>query len=152
MAHDNGAGQGGHLFRGGIFHAYHIFVAKVFHYYHNKYMEQEKKIFWIGSTYRDLTALPQPVQRHFGFALGFAQNGLTHDSVKPLKGIKGGPVEIVANHDKNTYRAVYTAKIADVIVVLHVFQKKSKRGVATPQQDLDLIRQRLKDAKELLED
>lgn len=58
-------------------------------------------------------------------------------------------MEIISNFDKNTYRAVYAVKIGEVIYVLHCFQKKSKQGIATPKQEIDLIKQRLKDAKQI---
>jgi len=58
-------------------------------------------------------------------------------------------MEIIDRHDTNTYRAVYTVQFADVIYVLHAFQKKSKRGIATAQKDLDLIRRRLAEAQRL---
>jgi phage-related protein len=73
----------------------------------------------------------------------------SHPSAKPLKGFKGaGVVEVVEDFDGDTYRAVYTIKFADVVYVLHSFQKKSKQGIATPKQDMDLIEARLKRAKE----
>jgi phage-related protein len=56
--------------------------------------------------------------------------------------------ELVENHDGKTYRAVYTVKFREVVYVLHAFQKKSKHGIATPKQEIDLIEQRLKRAKE----
>ena len=58
-------------------------------------------------------------------------------------------MEIVDRHDTNTYRAIYTVQYADVIYVLHAFQKKSKRGIATPQKDVELIRRRLAEAQRL---
>jgi phage-related protein len=76
--------------------------------------------------------------------------GETDPAAKPLKGFGGASVmEIVDRHDTNTYRAVYTVQFADVIYVLHAFQKKSKRGISTPQKDLDLIRGRLAEAQRL---
>jgi phage-related protein len=64
--------------------------------------------------------------------------------VKALKGFGGRSVlEIVAPYQTDTYRAVYTVRFHDAIYVLHAFQKKSAHGIATSQQDLDLIRQRL---------
>ena len=69
-------------------------------------------------------------------------------NAKPLKGYQGaGVLEILDHHDGDTYRAVYTVRFAGVVYVLHVFQKKSKRGIATPKQDLDLIESRLKQAE-----
>ena len=102
---------------------------------------------WVGSSRRDLLALPDPVQADFGYALYEAQMGGKHANAKPLKGFKGaGVLEIVENHDGETYRAIYTVKIANDVYVLHVFQKKSKRGIATPKSEIDLIGQRLKAA------
>jgi phage-related protein len=76
--------------------------------------------------------------------------GETDPAAKPLKGFGGASVmEIIDRHDTNTYRAVYTVQFADVIYVLHAFQKKSKRGIATPQKELDLIRRRLAEAQRL---
>jgi phage-related protein len=108
-----------------------------------------KPVEWIGSSLDDLKEFPEEVQQVMGYALYLAQCGEKHDSAKPLKGFKGaGVLEIVEDFDTNTYRAVYTVKIADVIYVLHVFQKKSKHGISTPKQDIELIEARLKRAKE----
>jgi hypothetical protein len=72
------------------------------------------------------------------------------DPCRAAKGFGGARVmEIIDRYDTNTYRAVYTVQFADVIYVLHAFQKKSKRGIATPQKDLDLIRRRLMEAQRL---
>jgi phage-related protein len=84
-----------------------------------------------------------------GYALYIAQCGEKHSSVKPLKGFKGASVlEVVQNFDGDTYRAVYTIKFEKVVYVLHVFQKKSKRKIETPKQDIKTIEARLKRAKE----
>jgi phage-related protein len=98
----------------------------------------------------DLKAFPKRVRSDIGQALYTAQMGETDPAAKPLKGFGGASVmEIVDRHDTNTYRAVYTVQFADVIYVLHAFQKKSKRGISTPQKDLDLIRGRLAEAQRL---
>jgi phage-related protein len=108
-----------------------------------------KTLEWIASSKKDLIAMPDPVQDNFGFALFQAQIREKHDDAKPLKGFKGsGVLEIVDDFDGDTYRAVYTVRFAEVVYVLHVFQKKSKRGIATPKQDIELIEQRLKTAQE----
>jgi phage-related protein len=104
---------------------------------------------WISSTKDDLLDLPKDVQNEIGYALFLAQTGDKHDDAKPLKGFKGaGVLEIVDNFDGNTYRAVYTVNFESAVYVLHVFHKKSKSGIATPQQDIDLIERRLKVAQE----
>jgi phage-related protein len=90
----------------------------------------------------------EPVQKGVGFALWFAQIGDKHPRAKPLRGFGGaGVVEIIEDADGNTYRAVYTVKFADLVYVLHCFQKKSKRGATTPRLDLDLIKSRLRVAE-----
>lgn len=84
-----------------------------------------------------------------GRALMVAQEGGKDLHAKPLKGFGGaGVLEMVDDHDGDTYRAIYTVRFADVVYVLHAFQKKSRRGIATPKQDLDLIRRRLRAAGE----
>ncbi len=108
-----------------------------------------KPVEWIGSSLEDLKDFPEEVQQNVGYALYVAQCGDKHLSAKPLKGFKGaGMVEVVEDFDGDTYRAVYTTKLAGVVYVLHSFQKKSKQGIATPKQDMDLIETRLKRAKE----
>jgi phage-related protein len=108
-----------------------------------------KPLYWVGSSKEDLCAFPRDVRRNIGYALYFAQAGDKHPSAKPLKGFHGaGVLEIVEDHDGNTYRAVYTIKLADVVYVLHVFQKKAKKGIATPQKEINLIKNRLKLAEE----
>ena len=108
----------------------------------------EKPLEWIGSSYKDLMALPDDVRRHFGFALSLAQAGDKHDDAKVLKGFGGaGVLEVVEDDAGGTYRAVYTVKFAEAVFVLHCFQKKSKRGIATPKEDMDIVHARLKVAE-----
>lgn len=108
-----------------------------------------KPVVWVGSSLEDLRDFPQEVQQVVGYALYLAQCGEKHPCAKPLKGFKGaGVLEVVEDFDGDTYRAVYTVKLAGVIYVLHAFEKKSKRGIATPKQDIELIETRLKRAKE----
>ena len=110
----------------------------------------EKSLEWIASSYKDLIALPSDVRRFFGFALSLAQAGDRHDAAKILKGFNGaGVLEIVENDVGGTYRAVYAVRFAEAVFVLHCFQKKSKRGIATPKEDMDIIRARLKVAEAL---
>ncbi|MEN4545920.1 type II toxin-antitoxin system RelE/ParE family toxin [Pantoea agglomerans] len=107
--------------------------------------QDEKPLIWIGSSRKDLQALPKEVQRFFGFALDFAQRGEKHQDAKALKGFGGaGVLEVVEDDIGGTYRAVYTVRFAEAVFVLHAFQKKSKRGIATPKEDIDIIKNRLK--------
>ncbi len=103
-----------------------------------------KPAYWVGSSLKDLRACPEEVQDVVGYALFLAQEGKQqHPAAKPLRGALHGLVEVVADHASGTYRAVYTAKLANAIYVLHVFQKKATRGIATPKHELDLIKARL---------
>jgi phage-related protein len=108
-----------------------------------------KPLHWVGSSKRDLRSLPGPVEDLFGYALYLAQDGRKHEQAKPLKGFgSAGVLEVVEDWDRSTYRAVYTVRFEGVVFVLHIFQKKSKRGAATPKADIDLIRERLKVAEQ----
>ena len=92
--------------------------------------------------------MPDDVVDVFGFALHLAQLGRKHGQAKPLKGFGGaGVLEVIEDHKGDTYRAVYTVKIADIVYVLHCFQKKSTKGIETPKHEMDLIRERLKAAQ-----
>ena len=107
-----------------------------------------KPVSWIGSSYKDFREFPDPVQDAMGYALYQAQIGLKHGSAKPLRGFGGaGVLEIVADHVGDTFRAVYMVKFATAVYVLHAFQKKSKSGIKTPTEDIELIRRRLKAAE-----
>jgi phage-related protein len=107
-----------------------------------------KPLHWVGSSKKDLRALPQEVVDVFGYALYLAQIGKKHEQAKPLKGFgSAGVLEVVEDWQGSTYRAVYTVRFACGVFVLHVFQKKAKRGIATPKADLGLIRERLKAAE-----
>ncbi|MBS0151242.1 MAG: type II toxin-antitoxin system RelE/ParE family toxin [Nitrospira sp.] len=111
---------------------------------------RERPLEWIGSSYKDLMALPVAVRRFFGYALSLAQAGDQHDDAKVLKGFgSAGVLEVVEDDRSGTYRAVYTVKFEEAVFVLHCFQKKSKHGIATPKEDLAIIRARLKVAEAL---
>jgi phage-related protein len=107
----------------------------------------ERPLLWIGSSKKDLLALPPSVRRLFGHALDFAQRGGQHEAAKVLKGFEdAGVLEIVEIDLDGTYRAICTVRFTAAVFVLHAFQKKSKRGIATPQADMNIIRRRLKTA------
>lgn len=107
-----------------------------------------KTLFWMGTTRKSVRAFPDEVRDVLGYGLYLAQAGDKHPNAKPLRGFRGsGVLEIVEDHDGNTYRAVYTLKVAGAVYVLHPFQKKSKKGIATPKRDIDLIKERLKQAR-----
>ncbi len=107
----------------------------------------EKPLYWISSSLKDIARFPSDVQRSFGFALSAAQYGGKHPAAKPWKGEGPGILEVVKDFEGDTYRAIYTVRFAQAIYVLHVFQKKSPRGIETRQSDVALIRERLKAAQ-----
>lgn len=108
----------------------------------------EKSVIWIGSTHKDLMALPANVRRFFGYALYLAQAGDRHDAAKVLKGFGGaGVLEVIESDAGGTYRVIYTVKFEEAVFVLHCFRKKSKRGIATPREDMNIVRARLKVAE-----
>jgi phage-related protein len=109
-----------------------------------------KKLIWIGSSYDDLKEFPASVCNAVGYALFFAQEGKKHPHAKILSGMgSAGIVEIKENDQSGTYRLIYTLEIEEYVFVLHAFQKKSKSGIATPKKEIDMIKNRLKEAKAL---
>lgn len=107
----------------------------------------EKKLRWVGSSLRDLRAMPSCVQHEFGYGLYMAQQGEKPLGAKALRGFGSATVlELIENDPGGTYRAVYTVRFADAVYVLHCFQKKSTQGIATPKRDLALIEERLREA------
>ena len=108
-----------------------------------------KPLIWMGNSLETLQDFPEDVKDEIGFALFQAQTGKKHIKAKPLKGFGAGVLEVVSDHRSDTFRAVYTVKLAGSVYVLHAFQKKSKTGIAMPKAEMDLVRQRLKRAIEL---
>jgi len=102
-----------------------------------------KPVIWMGDSLARLRTFPSTVQDEIGYALYLAQVGGKHVSAKPLRGLGSGVLEVVSDHRGDTFRAVYTVRFQDRLYVLHAFQKKSKRGVATPRPDIDLLKRRL---------
>ena len=111
--------------------------------------DQPKPVRWVGASKQDLSDFPVDVRRRVGGALWEAQVGRKALYAKPLKGFgDAGVLEIADDFDGDTFRAVYTVRFAKAVYVLHAFQKKSRRGAATPKAELDVIGQRLKRARE----
>lgn len=107
--------------------------------------ESLKPIEWMASSLNDLKAFPREVTREIGRSLDMAQRGGMPGNAKPMKMFSGASViEIASDYDRDTYRAVYTVQFREAIYVLHCFQKKSKRGIATPQEEIKRIQNRLK--------
>ena len=114
---------------------------------------EPKPLIWIAGARDDLSAFPDQVRATMGYALFLAQAGERHPTMtKTLKGFGGGSVvEVKENYDGNAYRAVYTVRFAHAVFVLHAFQKKSRKGVATSQADIDTVRRRLRELTQEME-
>jgi phage-related protein len=110
-----------------------------------------RPIVWLGNSKRNIQAFPTEAQKLIGDELQLMQFGGMPKDAKPF-GIGSGVFEIALRHDGEAYRVVLAVQLGARIYVLHAFQKKSKKGIATPKQDVDLIKQRYKEAKELAED
>lgn len=109
-----------------------------------------KPLYWVASSQKDLLAMPKAVVSAFGYGLHQAQMGKLHVSAKVLQGFGGaGTLELIESDEGGTYRAVYTVRFGQSIYVLHCFKKKSKQGIKTPQEDMNLIRSRLKIAEQM---
>jgi phage-related protein len=107
-----------------------------------------RPLLWIASSRRDYRAFPARVQDNLGFELFLVQTGQHPPSAKPLRGLRGGTVELIEDFDGDTYRAVYTIRFSEAVYMLHAFKKKSKRGSKTPRSDIDLVKRRLRDAEQ----
>ena len=108
-----------------------------------------RPLVWLGNAKRNIRAFPERAQKLIGDELQLIQFGGMPKDAKPFQGIGSGVFEIAVRHDTEAYRTVLAVQLGEKIYVLHAFQKKSKRGIATPKQDVDLIRQRYREAKEL---
>ena len=108
----------------------------------------KKPVVWMGSSRDDLRGFPSDVRCVMAFAILLAQLGDKHPDAKPLKGFgHAGVLEIVDDFDGDTYRAIYTVRLEGIVYMLHAFQKKSKKGIATSRSDVELIKSRLKAAE-----
>ena len=111
-----------------------------------------RPVVWLGNSRKNIQAFPPDARRIIGGELQLMQYGGMPKDAKPFRGIGSGVIEIAIRHDGEAYRTVVALQLGRNIYVLHAFQKKSKKGIATPKQDVDLIKQRYKEAKELAED
>lgn len=108
-----------------------------------------KPVVWMGDSLSVVRRFPATVREEIGYALYLAQVGAKHPRAKPLKGWGAGVLEVVSDCRGDTYRAVYTVKLRGRVYVLHAFMKKSKRGIATPKTEIELVKQRMRRATEL---
>jgi phage-related protein len=108
-----------------------------------------KPVVWIGSSKADFLEFPEEVKDLVGYALYVAQQGGKHPDAKPLQGFGGaGILEVLADHRGDTFRTIYTVRLAGIVYILHAFQKKSKSGIRTPKAEIDLLKARLKRAEQ----
>jgi phage-related protein len=110
--------------------------------------QRYRVLIYIGSTKKDAEGLPQEVKDVFAEALAMALRGETHEDAKLFRHHGSGVYEVVAHHRNSTFREIYTVRFPEVVYVIHIFQKKSKKGSQTPKQEIDLIQKRLKWAEE----
>jgi phage-related protein len=110
-----------------------------------------RPLVWLGTSLRNLRAFPDEAKKIIGDELQLIQFGGMPKDAKPFKGVGSGVFEIALRHDAEAYRTVLAVQFGRNIYVLHAFQKKSKKGIATPKPDVDLIKQRYKEARELAE-
>jgi phage-related protein len=111
--------------------------------------KRPKNVHFIGTSRKDLRALPKGARAVFGYAVLLAENGMKHPDAKPLTGFGGaGVLEVVEDLDGDTYRAIYTVKFGSMVYILHAFKKKSKVGHKTPPRDMELITKRFREAEE----
>ena len=108
-----------------------------------------RPLVWMGSAKRDLQAFPADAQKLTGDQLQLIQFGGMPKDAKPFHGVGSGVLEIAISYDTDAFRTVVAVQLEERIYVLHAFQKKSKQGKKTPKQDVDLIKKRYNDAREL---
>lgn len=110
--------------------------------------EQTRPVIWLGDSLKQVRDFPREVRQEIGSALYDAQKGGKSPDAKPFKGVGSGVFEIVTRFDTDTYRTVYAVQVGNTVYVLHAFQKKAKRGIKTPQREIDTIKHRYKQAIE----
>ena len=108
-----------------------------------------RPVVWLGNSKRNIRGFPEGAQKLIGDELQLIQFGGMPKDAKPFKGIGSGVLEIAVRYDTDAYRTVLAVQLGKKIYVLHAFEKKSRKGIETPKQDVDLIRKRYQEAKEL---
>jgi phage-related protein len=109
-------------------------------------VENVRSVAWLGDSRKQIKSFPPEVRRSIGSALYDEQKGEKAPIAKPIKGVGSGVFEIALRFDSDAYRTVYAVQIGSRVYVLHAFQKKSRHGIATPKSDVDLIKQRYRQA------
>ena len=112
-------------------------------------LPKQRPVIWMGKSKKEILGFPEEVRKLIGDELQFIQFGGMPKDAKPFKGVGSGVLEIAIKHNKDAYRCVQAVQLGEKIYVLHAFQKKSKTGIKTPQQNVDLIKKRYNEAKEI---
>ena len=108
-----------------------------------------RSVVWLGDSKKNLREFPEGARKLIGDELQLLQFGGMPKDTKPFKGVGSGVLEIAVRYEKDAYRTVVAVQLGKKLYVLHAFQKKSMRGIETPKRDVELIKQRYKEAKEL---
>lgn len=108
-----------------------------------------RDVVWMGDAKNNLREFPEGARKLIGDELQLIQFGGMPRDTKSFKGIGSGVLEIAVRYDKDAYRTVVAVQLGKKLYVLHAFQKKSKRGIETPKRDIELIKRRYREAKEL---
>ena len=108
-----------------------------------------RPIVWLGNSRKNVQAFPKGAQKLLGDELQLIQFGGMPKDAKPFKGVGSGVLEIGLRYATDAYRVVLAVQIGKRIYVLHAFQKKSKKGIETPKRDIDLVKKRYAEAREL---
>lgn len=113
---------------------------------------EPRKIVWLGNSLKSIVEFPDGAKKLIGDELQFIQFGGMPKDAKPFKGVGSGVIEIAVKFNKDAFRCVQAVQLGEIIYVLHAFQKKSSTGIKTAKKDVDLIKQRYHEAKELAKD
>jgi phage-related protein len=108
-----------------------------------------RPLVWLGNARKNLKGFPEGAQKLLGDELQLIQFGGMPKDAKPFKGVGSGVLELALRYASDAYRVVVAVQLGTRIYVLHAFQKKSKKGIATPQRDVELIKKRYAEAQEL---
>ena len=111
-----------------------------------------RPVVWMGDSKRNIQSFPQGAQKLLGDELQLIQFGGMPKDAKPFRGIGSGVLEIALRFASDAYRVVFALQLGARIYVLHAFQKKSKKGIATPVRDVQLIRKRYAEAQQLAQE
>ena len=111
-----------------------------------------RQVIWLGNSRKTIQDFPDEVKKLIGAELQLIQFGEKPKNTKPFKGVGSGVFEIALRYQTGAYRTVLAVQLGKKIYILHCFQKKSKQGIATPAYEIDLIKQRYNEAKELAKD